>query len=238
VKATPLFVLWDIDGTLLHAGGFGWHLMSTVFSQLHGFALGEAVALAGRTDRAIVTEALARHGIETDTQIDALIAAIGELAEATAPSVAADVARRGGGVLAGAGEAIAALAAVAGVVQSVLSGNIAKLGAAKLGAFADFDPLDLTIGAFGDDHLVRADLVGEARQRFGRRFGVDPAHVETVLIGDTPLDVEAAQLSGARIVAVATGRYGPAELAAAGAPIVLNDLRDTDAVVAAVIGRP
>jgi diguanylate cyclase (GGDEF)-like protein len=51
------------------------------------------------------------------------------------------------------------------------------------------------------------------------------------LVGDTPLDVVAARECGGRAVAVATGPYGQAELAAAGADVVLADLRDTDAVL-------
>jgi hypothetical protein len=128
---------------------------------------------------------------------------------------------------------VAALATTTGVVQSVLSGNLARLGAVKLGAFREFDPLDLTLGAFGDHHVVRADLVTVARRRYADRYGVQPADV--VLVGDTPLDIEAAQRSGARVVAVATGQYGVADLRAAGAASVLPDLRDTDAVVAAVV---
>ena len=56
-----------------------------------------------------------------------------------------------------------------------------------------------------------------------------------MLIGDTPLDVAAAREGGARAVAVATGPFEASELAAAGADAVLADLRDTEAVVAAVL---
>jgi phosphoglycolate phosphatase len=58
-----------------------------------------------------------------------------------------------------------------------------------------------------------------------------------VLVGDTPLDVAAALAEGARAVAVATGRYTVAELAAAGPHVVLSDLADTGQVVAAILGR-
>lgn len=58
----------------------------------------------------------------------------------------------------------------------------------------------------------------------------------TVLVGDTPLDIEAALNTGARAVGVATGRYSAAELAAAGAHAVLPDLTDTAQVVTAILG--
>ena len=65
-------------------------------------------------------------------------------------------------------------------------------------------------------------------------YGPDFAGPATVLVGDTPLDVAAALATGARAVAVATGSYPAADLAAAGAHVVLPDLTDTARVVAAV----
>ena len=56
-----------------------------------------------------------------------------------------------------------------------------------------------------------------------------------MVIGDTPLDIEAALAAGARAVGVATGRYPAAELPAAGAHAVLPDLTDTDAVLQALL---
>ena len=59
-----------------------------------------------------------------------------------------------------------------------------------------------------------------------------------MLVGDTPLDVEAALATGARAVGVATGGPAAADLAAAGADVVLPDLTDTAATVAAIVGSP
>jgi phosphoglycolate phosphatase-like HAD superfamily hydrolase len=107
---------------------------------------------------------------------------------------------------------------------------VLKLGAAGLG-----DHLDLDAGAYGDAHEVRAELVPLARLAASRRYGAGFAASSTILIGDTPLDVEAALASGARAVGVATGSYSTAELAAAGAHAVLPDLTDPASVLAAVI---
>ena len=57
---------------------------------------------------------------------------------------------------------------------------------------------------------------------------------DTVLVGDTPLDVKAAHDGGARVVAVASGPYGAAELEQAGADVVLADLADAERAIAAV----
>jgi phosphoglycolate phosphatase len=56
-----------------------------------------------------------------------------------------------------------------------------------------------------------------------------------VLVGDTPLDVAAGRAGGARVVAVATGPYGVAELESTGADAVLEDLRDTGATLTAIL---
>ena len=70
-----------------------------------------------------------------------------------------------------------------------------------------------------------------ARERAAARHG--PAD-EVVLVGDTPLDVQAAREAGARAVAVASGFGDEEELRESRPDALLPDLRDTAAVVAAV----
>ena len=107
--------------------------------------------------------------------------------------------------MAGAAAAIDELALI-GVRQSVLTGNIRPLAALKLRlAGLGSRHLDLAVGAYGDVHEVRAELVPVARLAAGRAYGTDFAGCSTVLVGDTPLDVEAALATGARAVGVATG---------------------------------
>ncbi|MFD0633009.1 HAD family hydrolase [Catenulispora yoronensis] len=57
---------------------------------------------------------------------------------------------------------------------------------------------------------------------------------QTIILGDTVRDVEAALTHGAAVVAVASGTTPAADLRAAGAEIVLDDLADTGAVLAAI----
>ncbi|MGP9022250.1 HAD family hydrolase [Streptomyces sp. BR1] len=71
------------------------------------------------------------------------------------------------------------------------------------------------------------------------RLALERAEVQAadaVLIGDTPAHVAGAHAHGVRAVAVATGRSSERELREAGADLVLPDLCDTEAVVAAVHG--
>jgi phosphoglycolate phosphatase-like HAD superfamily hydrolase len=235
-------VLWDIDYTLINAGGFSRNLYGAVFAELFGRELPAVAPMAGRTDRAIIADTLAMAGIgEPGRQVDAFIRGLTEQAPRFGERV-----RAGGRVLSGAAEALAAIAAIAAagrtdgglVVQSVLTGNIRPLAEVKLGALDLTGHLDLDVGAYGDAHEVRAELVLLARRTAAAAYQADFGGEATVIIGDTPFDVAAALACGARAVAVATGGFTAAELAAAGPHAVLPDLSDTDGVVAAILGRP
>jgi phosphoglycolate phosphatase-like HAD superfamily hydrolase len=305
---SDLLVLWDVDGTLLNAGGVGGDLYEAVFLQLFGRSLGAYAPMAGRTDRAIILETLELAGIrEPRRYVDPFIAglrahaqsvgeavsvrghalpgaamALAALAQARVPQQrpvpAAETIPAGavpvGAVPAGAVpvRAVPARAVPAGAVpagampgragaggrtgsaggrlrpffpdgpgrvrQSVLTGNVRQLAEVKLAALGLRDPLDLCIGAYGDDHEVRAELVHVARRRAEAVHGRVPgdfAGESTVVVGDTPLDIEAALATGARAVGVATGAYPATALAAAGAHVVLNDLTDTGKVMRALL---
>lgn len=266
-----LLVLWDVDGTLLHAGGVGGDLYETVFAQLFGCSMEARPPMAGRTDRAIILETLEMAGIAQPRRyVDHFIWRLSEHARSMSDAVAAR-----GRALPGAVTALAALAtarvpdrssspapvlagvgtgagsAAAGgydaparrpggaarpgrVRQSVLTGNVRKLAEVKLSALGLKAGLDLCIGAYGDDHEVRTELVHVARRRAAAVHGRLPSDFDgpaTVVIGDTPLDIEAALAAGARAVGVATGAYRAAQLAAAGAHAVLPDLSDTQLVM-------
>jgi phosphoglycolate phosphatase-like HAD superfamily hydrolase len=229
-------VLWDVDHTLINAGRAGWRVYQLAFGQMFGSGVPAAPSMAGRTDRAIALETLALAGVpHPRTQVDAFQQLLAQLA----PDVA-DVVREHGRVLPGAAEAVRALAAAGGgggrvLVQSVLTGNMQVMAQVKLGALGLDQDLDLRVGAYGDAHEVRADLVPLARARAMAAYGADFSGPATVLVGDTPLDVEAAQVAGARAVAVASGEFSVADLRAAGADAVLPDLTHTAAVLAAIL---
>jgi phosphoglycolate phosphatase-like HAD superfamily hydrolase len=236
--ATPeLLVLWDVDHTLVTAGGLSMHLYGVVFGGLFGRELDAIAPMAGRTDRAIILDTLGMAGVpDPGTHLAAFIDGLAREAPAFGERV-----RRRGHALPGAAEALAALAAppnghAARARQSVLTGNIRPLAEVKLGALGLRDHLDLDIGAYGDTHEVRAELVHVARQRAAALAGTDFPGPSTVLVGDTPLDVAAALATGARAVGVATGDYPEADLAAAGAHAVLPSLADTPSVLAAIRG--
>jgi phosphoglycolate phosphatase-like HAD superfamily hydrolase len=184
--------------------------------------------LSGRTDLAITLEVFRTNGVSPSD---------GVLEEFRAATVAAFVELDGelrarGRPLPG---AVAALAALTGTaVQSLLTGNIRAVAEAKMAAFGLGGYLDPDSGAYGWSSAVRADLVELARAAASGRHGRAFAGRRTVLVGDTPRDVEAALASGASVVGVATGHYTVADLADAGAHAVLPDLTATDAVLTAI----
>ena len=223
-----VLALWDVDYTLVSADGLGTRLYEVVFREMFGRELTAVAPKAGRTDRAIIGDTLALAGVSR-VWVDAFLAA---LARAAADGAVRAEVRP----LAGASDAVAALAS-AGIRQSVLTGNVRPLAALKLRLAGLGEHLDLDAGAYGDAHEVRAELVAVARGAASQLYRADFSGSSTVLVGDTPLDVEAALAAEARVVAVATGSYSAAELAAAGADVVLPDLTDTARVLAAVTGR-
>jgi phosphoglycolate phosphatase len=234
-------VLWDIDYTLIDAGGLSRNLYGVVFAGMFGRELPAVAPMAGRTDRAIILDTLRGAGVgEPGRHVDAFIRGL----TVQAPRFGERV-RTAGRVLPGAAAALAAVAAVAAadggrdrgpVVQSVLTGNIRPLAEVKLGALGLTGYLDLDAGAYGDAHTERAELVLLARRAAAAAYRADFGGEATVVIGDTPFDVAAALACGARAVAVATGGFTAGQLAEAGPHALLPDLSDTGRVLAAILG--
>ena len=231
----PLLVLWDVDYTLADTDGVGRRLYQIALAELYGLEMPRLLqSMAGRTDSSIALEVLTAAGIADPASE---IARFQRVLGARAPDLEGLVRERGK-ALPGAAGALAALANPAyarRLVQSVLTGNIPALAKAKLGGLGLTEYLDLSIGAYGDVSEVRADLVPVARRNAAERYAPDFAGRATVLIGDTPSDVEAATVSGARSVAVATGSFSAGQLRDAGADVVLTNLADTADVVRAVL---
>ena len=230
-------VLWDIDGTLVHTAGVGAEAFTTAIETLWGLpAAGHGVSLAGKTDLQIGHEILTvldlyeeNGGGEAGGRLSRLIAETERLVAAGQDRI-----RTNGKILPGVPELLAALDADPGTVQTLLTGNTAANAASKLGAFGLADQLNLDLGAYGSDDADRNVLVDIALTRIETRYDpVDRRHVW--VIGDTPLDAACAATGGVRCLLVATG-FAPREaLDTCGADHVLDDLTDTEAVLALLI---
>lgn len=223
-------VLWDIDLTLIDARGLGHTWYRTALQAVTGLKLVHVPSFPGRTERAITLELLALHDLEpTDELVDRLHKEL--VAVATRE---ADLLPAHGHALPGAAAVLEALAGHENVVQSLVTGNLVEIARFKLAAFGLDTHLDFEIGGYGTLSEHRPELVLEAVRLAGAKHGKQFA---AVVVGDTPHDVDAALHHGALAVGVATGRSSAAELAKAGAHVVLDDLSDTEAALAAILRR-
>jgi phosphoglycolate phosphatase-like HAD superfamily hydrolase len=219
-----LIVLWDIDHTLIDNAGVSKEIYAAAYESVTGRRPVEPAVTEGRTDRLIIRDMFGRNGVAEPEWPDVEAA----LVQAGAERLRTLQAR--GTALPGVQDVLKAAAAQRSWVSSVLTGNIAANARVKLSAFSLDALLDLPVGAYGADAEERPHLVDVARRRVQRDRGL-PTGTPVVLVGDTPRDVEAALASGAHIIAVATGVDSVAALKAAGAPVVLPDLSDTDRVL-------
>jgi len=223
-------VLWDVDKTLVDVSGVSRDIYAVAFERVVGRPLGELAEMTGRTEHAILVDTLALNGV-AETKFDAFYEALGWAAHDLQ-----DKMRVVGRALPGAHQAIAVLRRD-GMVQSVATGNIRSIAETKLDAFDLADGIDFEVGGYGSDGSVRSELVRLARERTNAAYGVNLSPGSVVVIGDTPLDIEAAHGAGARAVGVATGTSTVGDLDRAGADEVLDDLASADAVAWAVYGK-
>jgi phosphoglycolate phosphatase len=228
-------VLWDIDRTLIFAGGVDKGVWVEVLSELAGRPVTELGNTSGRTDPQILLDALLLAGVDEAEarrllpmalrmEVERLAAKQGELHSL-------------GRMMPGADAALARLHREPEVVQSVLTGNVKPNAMLKLATFGLDRYLNFEVGAYGSDDGNRPKLVGLARRRASTLLGMDVHESTTVIVGDSLKDVEAGRVGGARVVAVATGRTDAAALQQAGAETVLADLVDTEAVLQAVLAE-
>lgn len=232
MTAEPRLVLWDIDQTLIEAAEVSRRAYAAAFRTITGCPLDRPWAFDGRTELAAVTAVLRDHGLEPEpVLVNTFVELIVTELTARADELAAE-----GRVLPGAAEALAAVHAVPGIHQSVLTGNVFPLAVLKLAVFGLDAHLDSRLGAYGGDAFERTSLPGHALKRAERHLGRRFHGPDTIIIGDTVRDVQAAQAIGARAIAVATGPASVSELRAAGADIVLPDLTSTSTVLRAIRG--
>lgn len=224
-------VLWDIDLTLVDYTGLGRRWYAEALASVVGKELAHLPVFPGRTERSLAKELLKAHDEDHDDEhVERIFAALETIALAERPSLPTL-----GRALDGAPEILAELAGREDVVQSLVTGNLPSLADIKLAAFDLDRHVDLEIGGYGSLSEHRHDLVEAAMTQASAKHGVTFAPSSVVVIGDTPMDVAAGRHHGTVTVGVATGRHSTDQLAESGADVVLPDLADTPAVLAALL---
>jgi phosphoglycolate phosphatase len=201
--------------------------MASAFEKVFGVRQGLAgIPMAGRTDAWILAQAAATHQLPYDTARSQLFR------ESYLARLATEVHEPGPrkGIMPGVRELLDQLYDRDDVYLALLTGNL------EGGARVKLEYFDLWRyfrgGAFGDETRDRNDLLKIALDRVRADGGLlHPS--EVVVVGDTPLDVAVAKTGGARSIAVATGGYDAATLAATGADIVLENFSDLTAALTA-----
>ncbi len=207
-------ILFDIDGTLLHYKGVGRQAFGVAFLEAYGVAYPslESICFVGATDSNVVRTMTRECGAENSPAREE------HFFMALARELDRDLARSKAHVYPGVPELLGALDG-AGFVAGIVTGNIRPTAWSKL-RHAGLDRF-FRFGAYGDDHHDRDAITATAVLR------APPNAPVALMIGDTPLDIRAAKANRLAAVAVATGWIAAAELAEAGADLVLDNFADT-----------
>jgi phosphoglycolate phosphatase-like HAD superfamily hydrolase len=225
-------ILWDVDATLLTTGGVGGDVMRAAMAQVFGGTMSrERTFYSGKTDRQII------H----DTYPDLTPARLLEQLQTFTGAYVAEFERRRPDLLKRAHAlegASALLRAFHGTtLQAPLTGNIRAIAQRKLDLVGLLPYLTIDLGAYGDDHHDRAELVPIAASRTSGYLGRPLRGCDIVVVGDTPHDIRCGRRNGTRTVAVATGPYSLDDLRRYEPDALLSDLRDFDAAQQAILGE-
>jgi phosphoglycolate phosphatase len=220
-------VLFDIDGTLLDCGPQVRPLFASALLEVYGTTGDlDGYDFAGRTDSRIVLDLMTAAEVPESEAREKLP----RMKELYVTRLARSLDREGMRLLPGVVEILERLAAREDVVIALLTGNWEPGARAKLSRF-DLNRF-FSFGAFGCDGIDRWELppvaLARAEQETRRRFRPE----ETLIVGDSRLDVACAQAHGIPCLAVATGRTSPEALRDAGADWTVPDLHAAGGAVA------
>lgn len=227
--AAPLVVLFDVDGTLIDAGGAGRHAIERALLRVYGTTGPiDDLPFDGLTDPAIARSLLSAAGVaeaRIERDMVALWDAYVECLETRLREAPGSVRALDGTV-----ELLDALAG-RGALVGLLTGNIERGAVRKLAACGLHRRF--RFGAYGSDDEDRDRLPDVALRRAAAHHpGVNPARAW--IIGDTPRDVRCARAGGLRALGVATGRYSRRALRDCGADYAADSLLDTARILEAL----
>ena len=212
-------VLYDIDGTLITAGGAGTRSLNRAFQRLFGVEEAfKSVPMAGKTDPQIMREGMKLHGLDhLDGNVDKMI-------EKYLYFLKEEIENPMRHIMPGIQESLD-LFGNKGMTIGLLTGNLEKGAKIKLSPFGIFDYFNS--GAFGSDHEDRDELLPIAIEKY-KKQGLNFLPKDCYVIGDTPRDVQCAKVHGAHCIALATGPYFIDDLRNTEADIVFESLEDVD----------
>jgi phosphoglycolate phosphatase-like HAD superfamily hydrolase len=232
-KSVGRLVLFDIDGTILLTAGAGRRaILAALGEELPVLEPMARVRFDGKTDPQIVAELLEIAGSPEARESERVQVLCRRYVRHLARELDHPASKTT--LMPGILELLDRLEEEEGVVLGLLTGNVAEGAALKLRS-GGIDPARFRVGAYGSDAANRTELPPIAARRAVPFFGREPAGAEVVILGDTPADISCGSCINARAVAVATGSYSVADLAACAPHAVFDDFRDTARVLEAIL---
>ena len=226
---TSLYI-FDIDGTLMSAGGAGARAIDQVFQTHFGYPnICQHLSFAGGTDKNIFD--IAQNIAATASGQELLPEEL--LFEAYEVAFKLELEKNNtchvyGGVV----ELLNLLRQQNEAVLGIGTGNLKSTANLKL-KYADLADY-FNFGGYGSDFETRPAIFKKALARGTERLGQKPSRV--VVFGDTPKDIWAAKDIGAEVVAVTTGTFDRDGLTQENPDLVVDALNAPE--LAAWLGAP
>jgi phosphoglycolate phosphatase-like HAD superfamily hydrolase len=214
----PPVVLFDVDGTLIDSGGAGARSWRHAFDKLYGIPadIGSHTS-AGETDPVV-----ARKTFEAAVGREPTEAELARLFAVYLLMLSEEVRTSEGYRMLEGVEDLLLMLSDAGTMLGLVSGAMEGAARVKLSR-ADLNRF-FVFGGYGSDSDDRAMLTRVAIDKAATLHGHDVTPDRVFVVGDTPLDIEAARAVGAVSVAVASGKFSVEELRSSGARYVLTSL--------------
>jgi len=200
-------ILFDIDGTLLKAGGIVREAMGDALEEVFDTkgAIIDA-SFIGATDLGVVHDLMGRKGFKTDvinSRFPRLLEIYGRVLKEKLSTWDKFT------LCPGVPEVLDKLK-LDGALLGLVTGNcqvgaMVKLERGGLGRYFSF-------GAFGDETSDRSRICRLAHERGEREAGCSIPKDDVILVGDSPNDIKAGKGYGIKILAVSSGWIGEEEL--------------------------
>jgi len=219
----PLYLLFDIDGTLIDAAGAGRLSLDLALEQEFEKCRTEPIALQGRTDLGIFTEYLERHQIEVTAQN------LHRFRHAYLTLLPQQMHLRPGKICSGIESLLSVVGADGRFKMGLLTGNSERSAHIKLAHFNLHSWF--TFGIYGENALKRIDLAHDISDVLHTIAQEPWDKQQVVVIGDTPDDVALGKAFGAKTIAVGTGGHAWEELQNSDPTFLLDDLQEGFAVL-------
>ena len=200
MSRNQLFILWDIDGTLVTLPQKSSKRHLEVVQQYTDRYLMEPGATLGKTDIGLIKEIFEINQLDfVDQDILNCLNSLNlrSLSESYQSLISINL---------GIEEALDYCLQV-GAINTLLTGNSKNRALHKLNSTKLISKLSINLGFFGDQAFSREQLVKLAKSKIE-----ESNRKNIILIGDSILDIQAAQKNDLRILASATGAHSYAEL--------------------------